>query len=266
VNIFFRELKANYKFLLVWALALALLNFFMMYVYPSFAADVEALEKLVEMYPEGLLKVFGLDRISLVDPLGFYATEAYFMIILFGSIFAAILGSTLLAKEEDEKTIEFLLARPVTRTQVLTNKILAYLVYLLLFNLIIGLVTYGAFEIFDVGTYSRSVLAYLLAAPFFAHFTFASLGFLSSLFFSRRKSASSAGIGFVLTLYFFDALASFSKEAEFLRYLSPFYYMNAAEILLDGRIDPLNALILLAISAAALGFTHQLYSRRDILI
>jgi len=222
-NIFFRELKANYRALLVWALTLALLNLLMMYVYPAFAAETEELESLVRMLPEGMLKVFGLDKISLVDPLGFYATKAYFMVTLFGSIFAVVLGSTILLKEEDEKTVEYLLARPVTRNQVLTGKVLTFSVLLLVFNVIIGLVTYGAFEVFDVGTYSRSVLAYLLAAPLFAHFTFASLGLLGSLFFPRRKSASSAGIGFVIVLYFFYVLASLTKKVEFFRYLSPFY-------------------------------------------
>jgi len=42
--------------------------------------------------------------------------------------------------------------------------------------------------------------------------------------------------------------------------------MDAVEIILEGRIDPLNVSILLAVSAAALLLAYRLYQHRDILI
>jgi len=266
LNIFLRELRANRRMLLVWALILGGLNVLLLGVYPSFAEDAAKLEELLAMYPEGFIKVFGLDRLSMADAIGFYATEAYFMVVLFGGIFAALLGSGLLAKEEDEKTIEFLLARPVTRSEILTGKVLAFAVYLALFNLIIGLITYASFEIFVTAEYSRYVLVLLLAAPLLAHLTFASLGFLSSLFWARRRAAYSVSIGLVLGTYFLSVLAVLSERFEFLRWLTPFHYVNAADIVLNEAMGGLNILVLVLFNAAVLGVTYYLYNRRDITV
>ncbi|HQD53175.1 MAG TPA: ABC transporter permease subunit [Bacillota bacterium] len=94
----------------------------------------------------------------------------YFLVLLFGGIYAAILGSGIMAKEEEEKTIEFLLARPVSRSQIITGKLFTLLIYLLFLNLLIGLAVLAAFKAFVSVSYSLQVLLKLLAAPFLAHF------------------------------------------------------------------------------------------------
>jgi len=205
VSIFLREMRVGHRSLLVWTLVLAGLNVLLMGVYPSFAADAQKLNELIAMYPEGFMKIFGLDRLSLADPVGFYATEAYFMVLLFGGVFAAILGSGLLAKEEDEKTIEYLLARPVTRDQILTGKALAFAASLVLFNLLIGVATYASFVAFVDQDYSGRALFLLLVAPLLAHLTFAAVGFLLALFWTRRKAALSVSIGLAQAPFNFGA-------------------------------------------------------------
>lgn len=265
MNLLRRELKANRRALLIWGIILALLSFFMLSIYPTFAADAEMFEEFIALYPEGFMKVFGLDRINMATAIGFFAVEMYFMILLFGSMFAVIISSAMLAKEEDEKTIEFLLAKPVTRNQMITGKLACLLAYILAFNAGIGLVTFMGFEIF-AGDYSRIELLRLLAAPILVHLTFAGLGLLLSLFFTRKKSIYSAGIGLVLVVYFLNVIATLSEKFQFLRYLTPFYYMDAADIIVDGRINPLHAFILLAVTSLAIGVTYLLYNRRDITI
>ncbi len=265
MNILKRELKANRRSLIIWGSSLALLSFLMMAIYPSFAADAARMEELLSSYPEGFMKAFGMDKLSLGNAMGWFALEAYLMIILFGSMFAVIISSSMLVKEEDEKTIEFLLAKPVTRSHVVTSKLLAFVVYLLAFNAGVGIVTFIGFEIF-ADEYARMELVRLTIAPFLAHLSFASIGFLLSLFFTRRKSAYSVGIGLVLLIYFLNIMASLAEKVQFFRYLSPFYYMDAADIIVDGRINPLHIIILLVFSALAVGATYLLYKRRDITV
>jgi ABC-2 type transport system permease protein len=265
MNIFRREMKANLRGLLIWALALALLNFWMVSIFPNMAADGAKLEEMMEVYPESMLKLFNMDKLNFSDPLGFYGVESFFMVVLFGSIYGAMLGSGLLAKEEDEKTIEFLLARPVSRGEIIRDKTLAWIVYLVLFNLIIGVFTWLGFELFEVGEFSRETLFLLLLAPLFVHLAFAALGFFCALFFTRRKTALTISVGLVLGLYFLNAVALLA-EVEALSWLTPFRYMDAAEIVAEGAINPVFALILLAFAAFAVILTWALYRRRDITI
>lgn len=260
-----RELQANRKSWLVWTIALAALSLLMMSVYPSFRQDSANLEAMMDLFPEAFAKIFGLDQLSMAEPIGFYATEAYFMVILFGSLYAAILGASILAKEEDDKTIEFLLARPLSRTRMLANKLLVLFILLALFNIGIGLATFASFAAFDVGVYSSATLLRLVIAPLFVHLTFASLAFSLSLFFVRRKAATSMAIGMVIGLYFVDVLATLSEKFEILRYFTPYYYAEAVGIVHDG-IKPVNVLVLMAVTTIALGASFLLYSRRDITV
>jgi len=265
MNILRRELKCNIKGLLIWAIALALMNFWIITLFPSMAADGAKLEEMMELYPESMIRMFNMGTLSLSDPLGFYGVEVFFMVVLFGGIYAAILGSGILAKEEDEKTIEFLLAKPVSRGSVILEKTFAWIIYLVLFNLLLGIVSLIGFELF-VKDYSLPTLFWFLIAPLFVHLTFAALGFMSALFFTRRKSALAVSIGLVLVFYFLHTVALLSDKLQFLGWLSPFKYMEAAAIYTDGFINPLHILVLLTITAAAVGITWHLYRRRDITI
>lgn len=266
MNILRRELKCNVRGLLIWALSLGLLNLWMVSIFPGMAADGAVMEEMMSAYPESMIKMFGLDKLSFTDPLGFYGVEAFFMVVLFGGIYAAILGSGILAKEEDEKTIEFLLAKPVSRGKVILEKTLAWVIYLVLFNLIIGVFSWAGFELFDVGDFSRVTLFWLLLAPLFVHLVFAGLGFVSALFFTRRKSALSVSIGLVLGLYFVNTASLLSEDLSFLGWFTPFRYMDASEIFTEGAVNPLYVLGLLAVTALAVAVTWAVYRRKDIAI
>jgi ABC-2 type transport system permease protein len=266
MNIFLRELRTGRRSLLVWATVIAGLNVLIMAVYPSFAADAARLEEFIALYPEAFAKAFGLDRLNVADPVGFYAMEGYAIVVLFGGIYAAILGASILAKEEDEKTIEYLLALPVTRCQVLTGKVLAVVANLALFNLIVAAVTYLGFVAFVTRDYSASTLVLLFTAPFLAHLTFAALCLLLSLFWTRRRAAYSVSIGLVVGTYFLNVIALLTDDFRWLGWLSPFKYVDAADIVAGQSLDGLYVFILLAAAVLAVGATYLLYTRRDITV
>lgn len=266
MNVLFRELRANRRSLAIWALALALLNIFMMSVFPTFAQDAEKMDEFMAMFPDAFKKAFGLDKISLGDPIGYYAGEAYILIILFGSIYAAILGAGILAKEEDEKTIEFLLARPITRPRILSEKIAAWLVLLALFNLVIGLFTVAGYGIFVQESWSFTALLSLLMGPFIAQIFFASAGFLGALFFNSRRGSLSMGIGMVLTFYFLGIAAGITERFSWLKWFTPFYYMDGPDIVVRGGVSLPNAAILLGAAGLALAGAYYLYNQRDITV
>ena len=102
MNILMRELKANRRSLIIWVSVLALLSFLMMSLYPSFADDADKMEELSPLFRR-ILKAFGANKLSMAEGIGWFALETYLLIILFGSMFAVILGSSMLAKEEEEK-------------------------------------------------------------------------------------------------------------------------------------------------------------------
>ncbi|MFA5881807.1 MAG: ABC transporter permease subunit, partial [Eubacteriales bacterium] len=58
----------------------------------------------------------------------------FLYLVVMATIHAAMLGANIIAKEERDKTAEFLLAKPVSRNEIITVKLGAGLTNILIFN------------------------------------------------------------------------------------------------------------------------------------
>lgn len=266
MNILRRELKGGLRMVLVWVLIVAGLNVLMIAMHKSFSMGTEGLDEFIKAFPPAMVKAFGLDRLSMADPIGYYATEVYVIVILTGSIFGAILGASMLAKEEDEKTVEFLLAKPVSRGSVVLQKALAMVIFLLGFNIAVAVVNFGSFMALVAKEYSGATLMHLSLAPFFPMLAFGSLAFLSALVWTRRRAVYSVSLGMTMGTYALGMVSLISDKLGWLRWVSPFRYVEGADIAVDGTINFGYATALVAVSILAIGVTYSLYQRRDIAV
>ena len=114
MRLFLQELKMNRKSFLIWLFAVAGMCFGCILLYGSVESSMADMS---DMYSDmGAMSVaFGMDRISIATLEGFFATEIAIMHALGAAMFAAILGSNLLSKEEFGHTIEFLAVLPLNR-------------------------------------------------------------------------------------------------------------------------------------------------------
>ncbi|MFW5788256.1 MAG: ABC transporter permease subunit, partial [Halanaerobiales bacterium] len=207
---------------------------------------------------------FEMDKLNMTDILQYYGMYASVYITLFSSIFAIMLSSNILAKEEADKTIEFLLARPVSRAEVVTGKLLNYLFYIFILNIIITIVSYISLEVLKKDNYSLQVFLILALASFLAQLTFANLGFLISLFIKNKKSINSIGIGLVLGMYFLGVVSRISDKIIFLSYFTPFQYASPSDIISEGRIKLAYIIIIAIVNIASIAGTYFVYNKRDI--
>ena len=138
---FKRELKLNLKSLIIWTLIIVIIFLISFLIYPSLTQDEVMLEELIATMPKEMLQIFNMDIISLNKVSGWLLSEGYLMVNLIGSCFFAILGGTILLKEQSDKTIEFLFSKPIKKSSIVTSKLLTGLIYIFIFNLIISLTT-----------------------------------------------------------------------------------------------------------------------------
>ena len=139
-----RELKVNFKSFLIWTGILIVLFLAVFLVYPSIMSseNVELMNEMMKVFPEEMLKAFNMDIATMDSAFGYLKTEGMLFIALFGGIYASTLGSSILLKEEDDKTIEYLNTLPVKRRCILLQKILCSLFYIILFVICIGIFNY----------------------------------------------------------------------------------------------------------------------------
>jgi len=111
----------------------------MMSMFPSIAKGSDKITQLLDAYPKELLSAFDMDKLDFGDVFGYYSVEGYLFITLFGSIYTILLASGILSKEQGDKTIEFLLSKPITRKEIVTSKLLTFLTNIVILNLLLTL-------------------------------------------------------------------------------------------------------------------------------
>jgi ABC-2 type transport system permease protein len=264
--IFKRELKRNLKSLIIWSIVLSGLIILTLSIYPQFAEQQKEMTKLLEAYPESIKKAFGMNELNMGDLMGFYGVEIYMMTTLLGSIYSAILASNILAKEENEKTIEFLLSKPVTRSRIVTEKLLAVLVNILIFNVVSAIASIIGFQFAKDPDVPTDTFSLLIAATILLHLTFGAIAFMLSSLMKKTRNILSVSLGIVLAAYFMNVMAGISEDLEFLKYISPFKYVDAASIINDNEIEPLYIFIMAAVILISIFTSYMIYRKKDIAV
>ena len=123
-NVYAKTLRDHWKGLLGWGLGLAAIAALEVVVYPSIRERAEEMNRLVANYPEAFKAMFGLEDFT--SGAGFIQAELYSLVVPLVLIALAIsFGAGATAGEEEHKTVDLLLATPVTRGRVVVHKLLA---------------------------------------------------------------------------------------------------------------------------------------------
>jgi ABC-2 type transport system permease protein len=264
--IFKREITRNLKGLIIWGIILCGLVIMMLSIYPQFAENQKSMNEMLKAYPEGLKKAFGMDKIDFGTILGFYGVEIYLMNTLFGSIYVSLLASNIIAKEGYESTIEFLLSKPVLRTQIVTEKLLAVIVNVLLLNGAITIISLIGFKLSKDAQVPMDTFALLMLGTTVLHLTFAAISFLLSTIMKKSRNILSVSLGLVLVSYFFHVISGVSDKLENLKYLSFFKYVDASDIITNNSIQPLYLGIMFAVIIISIGSAYRIYYKKDIAV
>lgn len=147
-NQFKSELKMNYKKVLFTVLILGSMIFFSMTFFPTIAENMDMLEGFMQNeFMKNMMTAFGMNANAFGSLMGFYAAYSSMWIVLVGSIFFSYFAAELIAKEEKQGSIEYLLSRPTTRSRIYASKYLVLLVLILVFSVVLATVGYVSLEV-----------------------------------------------------------------------------------------------------------------------
>jgi ABC-2 type transport system permease protein len=264
MNIFVRELKANLRSLIVWSVIIVLFVMTGAAKFSAYYKNPEMLALLDDM-PPAMLAAFNMKAFNLTTATGFFGLMFTYYALVLG-IAAGMWGSDIITKEERDRTVEFALTLPVTRSRVVTAKTLAVLVNCV----VLLLVTWGS-SIVSAQQYHPdsalySFLSLCMVALFIIEMIFLAIGVLLGCAMKQYKRASSAAVGILLVTYFISILSAMNANLDFLKYLSPFKYFDAAVLLHEARFDLGFVLLSAAIIAACMVGAYVTYQRRDLYV
>lgn len=264
LNIFLYESKSLLKSVLIWGVSIFSVIFFMMLFFPAFSADASVMEKIMENYPEALLKAFGMSSgLSMASVLGYFSFT-FVIAQLFLAIQAANYGFSVLSIEEREFTADFLMSKPVSRISILVGKFAASTVALLVMNGITWFSTFFSIELFRGGKlYDKEALIILLSSAFLFQMLFLVFGMAVSVSLKRIRNVLSFSLAISFGTYILNAVRAI-VGGDILGYLSPFYYFEVGYIFENSAMRPGMLLVVVGIIGCCIGTTLILYTKRDI--
>lgn len=264
MNIFVRELRANLKSLLIWGGIVILLIIMAVAKFQAFAGDPQTIA-LLDAMPPAMLDAFGLRAFNMTTLSGFYGVM-FIYFGLMGAIAAALWGSDIIAKEQRDKTVEFSLVLPVSRTRVVTAKALAALVNCVVFVLITWGASVLAVQSFAPDRAFFDYLALQMQALFAIELIFLAVGLLLGCAMKQYRRAGAVAVSIILAAYFISIVTSMQQDLDFLKFFTPFKYYDAAELFRSGRLDGTYLLISAAIIVVCIAAAYWAYNRRDLYI
>ncbi len=262
-TIYRHEFLARINSVLVWSVSAAAFLILVFSIYPGFADEAAMINEIWAKFPPELLAAFGMNKLNMTTVLGFYGFMLIF-IQLFLAIQAGNYGFGLVSIEENELTADFLLTKPVSRSQVLLSKLLAALTSMFLTTLVVWAGTLVCMALYAGGREydSSTLLLMMLSLPIFQIF-FLGVGLVVSLLVKRVRSVTPYSLGLAFGSYVLAAFSGMLGDVK-LELITPFKHFDPAYIVEHGALNTPLVLLNLAVTLVALAACYILYIRRDI--
>lgn len=247
--------------LIGWSVGLAALVAMMAALWPTIR-DMD-MEAFIDAYPEALRELFNVEQFT--TGAGFLNAELFSMFVPILFITYGIgVGARLLAREEEQGTIDVLLSTPLSRQRLLTEKAAALVTGIVILGAVLFASTWLLAMPFDMGigvAYAFGVsLAMVLIGLVFGGLAFAVAAVVGSR--GRAVAVAAAAAAASYTFYIASAIVEGVGEWE---WLTPFYHAVAIGPAANAA-DPI-PLGYLWLALGAIGFvaaTQPRFVRRDI--
>lgn len=259
-----RELKINFKSFIIWTSILIGLFLVVFLVYPSIvnSENIKMMDEMMKIFPEEILKAFNMDISSIDSAFGWLKTEGFIFVLLITGIYSGILGSNILLKEENDKTIEYLNSVPVKRKNIVVNKILCGLLYIILMIAIIGIFNFIGLSL--SGDFDRKAYILLSITPLFSSIVIFSVCLFLSTFTHKTKKTLGISLGIVFASYFLNIISEIGESTEFLKYISIFTLADIRNVILNVSINPLMVVLTIGITGIFMILTIIHYQKKEL--
>lgn len=254
------ELRQGLVSLTVWTASIAALLAICIFMFPEMQSEMDGIHDIFSSMGS-FTEAFGMDKVSFATLTGFYAVECGNILGLGGAFFASLCAISMLAKEEQGHTAEFLFTHPLRRSHVLTEKLTAIIIQLVILNAAVYGCAIGSIALIGENVPWKE-LSLLHLAYFLLQLELAGICFGISAFI--RQGSLGTGLGLAIIMYFLNIISNISDNAQFLGYITPFGYAEGADIVTNLKLDVQMVLIGMLFCIIGIATGYLIYCRKDI--
>lgn len=257
-------MKINLKSFLIWSCLLIGIFLVVFLMYPSIVSsdNVKMIDEMMKIFPAEVLKALNMDISSIDSVFGWLKSEGFVFVLLVTGSYAGILGSNIVLKEENDRTIEYLNSLPVTRTKILWSKISCGIIYIISMVVLLGIFNFIGLTI--SGDFDIKLFMLLSISPIFSSLVIFSLCLFISTFLHKQKKMLGISLGIVFVSYILQILSSLGKTTEFLKYFSIFTLADIRNIIVKIAINPTMVIVTIVIMAIFLIATTINYNKKEL--
>lgn len=264
MQVFYDNIKQEKGVLIVFFLFSAVFLGLVIFAYPGDAAAVEQIAGFENM--GDWEAVFGMVYGSGSEYRFWLAMLVFSYVGILYTAIPALMGSNVFSKDNDDNTLDVLMANPVSRRKILLEKILSVILMSLLSIIYLFIIVY-CFSLI-IG---QSIAIDLLFATCLQLLTLLIFISLLSIFFAvlfLDSGRAKRYIGFIIVFSFvISMVVMFSKELEFMKYFQIFYYYDSPSTILKPSLDKVvwdKAIYLVLLSIVAFIAKLVINDRRDL--
>ena len=261
MNIFLRELKANRKALIIWSVCMFLLVLSGMGKYTAYSSG-QSNDVFAKM-PYSIKALLGIGSFDVTTMKGYFAM-LFLYIELMAAVHAVLLGAGIIAKEERDKTTEFLMIKPVSRTTIITSKFLAALVNIFILNIVSLLSSIVMVAAYNKGNDISGEIGIFILSMFIVQLIFLSIGTALVAFIRNPKSSGSLSVGILLVSFVISKITDLTDKLNVLNIFSPFKYFSYENMAAGNGLNIGIVILSLLLVAAFSASTYFFYQKRDL--
>jgi len=255
-------LKSRRSSIWWWCLGIATFVALELSVYPSVKSQAKQLNQLLDKLPSTVRHLFGAN--DLFSPTGYLNSRLFYLLLpLFLSILAIGLGSTLIAKEEADGTIELLLARQLSRARLIAFKLIGGFITIAAVSVVSAISILIAVKAVNMDiSPGRILLATLMAA--LISILFGMIAFAITCISGRGRGAA-IGIASLVGLGGY-IVTSLEGDVQWLKWpakIFPYHYYSPADIL-NGHFSWVTAAWFTVVIIALAVISWRTFDRRDV--
>jgi ABC-2 type transport system permease protein len=265
MNIYLRELKSHRKSIIIWCFAMIFLVAMESQEYSSMmgsSGNSEAMMDLIKSMPKFLQAFFGVSVIDITSPIGYFGI-LFSYIVLMGAIHASTLGVNIIYKEERDKTVEFLMTKPISRKKVIISKFMAGLTNIVVLNIVTFITSIINLSSLTNDSFSKEIILSMIAM-LLIQLIFMSIGMSLAMFLSKPKKANVIMLLITIGAFFLSLFIDSIDILKVFEILSPFKWFDSKDFFISYNFDIKYIILSIIVIVVPLLLSYKNYKSRDL--
>lgn len=256
------NIKTN-KF--IWLILTCVFCFYFATIIAMFDPEgTEALNEMLDMLPESMIKAFGFDEFG-TTLLTFIISYMYgFLVLLFPMVLSIVINHRMIATHVDKGSMAYLLSTPNSRVKIALTQAIFGLTSITLFFIITTSFAIIVSQSMFPGALQIGKFIMVNIYTLLMYYSIGGIGFFASCISNENKLSLSIGVGLPVTFLVLQMLGNANEKLSWIKNLSLYALFDPNKLIEGSSFAYIGMLIFVLIAAVLYTAAISIFNKRDL--